>query len=358
MTRNKINTTQFVCIMTLFIMGTSIVTEYNRDSKHDTWLAMLLAAVVFVPVMLMYARISTLHPDKNLFEIIFFQFGKIGGYIFAVVLTLYFFLLGVIITRTFTEFVHVSALQKTPEILMALPLCLLCSILAAKGVQVIGRVGFVLFVLSVIIMLATVLLSIVNVDFINILPVFDVSVSKMAGSTLFFLSYPFAECIALLCLSGSIKDGQSKYKAYILGLILGAVFLLSNSLRTILVLGQSAYISSHFPSYIALGTIQISSFIQRIESLFSGLFLMCVFVKLAVCVYCISLGLNSMVKIKRKNMAAIGTTIVMALIAVAAFKNVIELSNFCTRVQMWLALPVQVLVPMSVWIKSEMRRRR
>lgn len=89
MTNHKLTGNQIQCIFILFWMGSVVLSGGSREAKQDYWASVLIAALLYSPVLAVYVRISSLYPGLNLFEIIFKIFGKFMGR----VITLFFLFL-------------------------------------------------------------------------------------------------------------------------------------------------------------------------------------------------------------------------------------------------------------------------
>jgi len=128
MQKSIISSKQAIYIMILFLVGSSAVTGVSTSSKQDSWISFLLAIVMAIPLILMYSRIIKLFPSKNLYDILYELFGKIGGLIFSLIYIIYSLQLSALVIRNFTEFFQMVSMKETPQYILAIFLTFNCYI--------------------------------------------------------------------------------------------------------------------------------------------------------------------------------------------------------------------------------------
>ena len=62
----RITDKQGICLITIFIIGSSILIGTGGEAGNDAWLAGLTGLFMSLPAILVYARISSLFPEKSL----------------------------------------------------------------------------------------------------------------------------------------------------------------------------------------------------------------------------------------------------------------------------------------------------
>lgn len=79
MKKEIIPTGHSLSIVVLFIIGTSLFMGLPGKSGNSSWIALLFAISLTVPLLFLYARFHVLFPGKNLFDILIIVFGSIFG---------------------------------------------------------------------------------------------------------------------------------------------------------------------------------------------------------------------------------------------------------------------------------------
>lgn len=343
---------QLACIAALFIAGSSSIAGSAGIAKRDTWLAVILAVAAALPLILMYARISVLYKEKNLFEIIFRVFGKWFGWLFSFAMTVYCFLLGTTVLRDFPEFVQTVSLPKTPKVIFAMIIGLLCAYLAKLGINSLGKAGILFSAVVGAVVVFTFLLLIPNMETDYLRPVLATPPGIIAENSFKLFSFPLGETVLLLCLFCNIKSGQSKYKSYTSGLLLGGLYLLVSVLRNILTLGPENFTSLYFPSYNAISTINIGDFFQRQEVMFSSYLLLCDIVKISVAMLATGLGTAKLLGIKDYKKIVFPVAWLMIALSQIIFKNTMEFFMW-SDYYFFYSLPFQIGIPMILWLRGE-----
>ena len=113
--QKPISLIQAVSLMLLFEFGSSVILGVNTQTGQDSWITLIVGALIACPFMLIYARILKLYPGKSVFEIMDLVLGKVAGKILCALMTWYAIHLCALVIRNFSEFTEISTLQETPQ---------------------------------------------------------------------------------------------------------------------------------------------------------------------------------------------------------------------------------------------------
>jgi len=357
--KQELGTGQAIGMTAVFILGASTVIG-GHAAKQDAWISLLAAFCAAIPLVLMLARISALNPGKNLFEIIFGVLGKAAGWVIALLTFLYAFQMGALTLRIFTEFVQTVSLNKTPQMVVGLVLMGLCAYAVWQGGGVMGRLGAAAAVfVGVIIVLSFVLLT-GNMDIKNIQPVMSQPAESMVCNALEIFSFSLAETVLMLCLMGNLKSGAdkfSRYKIFLLGLTAGSALLLTGILSAVLTLGGNTFYKLNFPVYVAASLIDIGNFLHRIEGLISSNMVLCVFVRLTVCLFACAQGGEKLLGLKDRKILIIPIALLMGIASALFFGSAMDVFRWVAEIYPLYALPFQVGLPVLLWVVSELKAR-
>lgn len=141
MDRQIISNSQGICIMSMFLIGTSIVLEVAKNAKQDAWISIALGIIMSLPMIVVYSKLLNNFPEKDLYDIFQYVFGKKIGKVISVLFIWYVFHLGALVIRVFSEFVNVVSLPETPQSIFAIFLGLLCIWTVKSGIEVLGRLA-------------------------------------------------------------------------------------------------------------------------------------------------------------------------------------------------------------------------
>lgn len=360
MTSETVSSKQAISLAALFLAGNAMITGNAGWVGQDSWISLLLAGVLVLPLVLICARISSLLPGCGFFDALFQVFGRPVGWVLCLLTTLYVFQIGVVAIRSFTEFVHVVSLGQTPQLFVAVCVALPAAYAVSKGLDVVGRGAVVLMAIVAATIAFTVLMLIPSMDLQNLLPLMSHTPEEIASGSAAWFAFPLAEGVALLTITGGVREGQSRYRVCITALCIGVALLLTALLRNLLVFGGEIAGMMQFPSYVSARMIEIGGFVQRIEAIISGNMLVCVFARLCVSIYGTSRGLARLAGVRDYGRICFPVALLAAALSPFLFSNAAEMSGW-VRATMRVTVPFQIALPVLVWIGAEIhagRRRR
>lgn len=358
MSKEIIPAGQSISIVILFIIGSSLFMGVAGQSGNSSWIALLLAIALAVPLMLMYARFHVLFPGKDLFDMLILVFGGLFGRILSCLYIWYSLHLGALVLRNFGEFSATVALTETPMIAPMLCIGLLCIWVVKAGLEVLGRSSKFLLLFSIIVIIIVQILSIPRFDYRHLKPLLDngwpVIFSDMMGS----FTFPFAEIVIFLGAFTVLPNKGSAKRVLLSGMLLAGWIILAVSVRNLLVLGPDILSSLYFPSYVAVSRINIGDFLTRIEGSSAIVFVTASFVKVSLCLYVTCNGVAKVFKLKSYRSVVLQMGLIMVYLSKFIYKDIMEMQYFAYHIYKIYALPFQVFIPVLLWICAEITVRK
>lgn len=353
-----ISNRQFIAIMVVFLLGGSIIMGIGSDAGRDAWIAVLAAMLMAIPVLSVYARITSVYPGKQLYEILFDVFGSIVGRIIAIMYSLYAFHLGALVIRNFTEFIQVASFLETPQYVTAFFIAILSIWIVKSGIEVIGRwVSIVLPIMLIAIFIVTILI-IPKIEFKNILPVLYDGFTPVLKSSFAVFSFPFAESVILLALFKNTKKEFSPYRMFYTGLFIGGSIVLLVTLRSLLILGETNVSILYFPPYSSLRLIKIGEFLERIEVIGVIIFMLGGFVKSSLCLFAAGKGMEKVLALESYRQITAPLGLLMMILSVIIYSSNMEMFEWAEKYYKYYALPFQIIFPLFIWIGAEITARK
>ena len=353
----KLSGRQLACLTMVYIIGSSAALGSGDMAGRGAWLSMVMAVLVMVPVVVLYARVSVLYGEGDLFDALFQALGPVLGWGAALLALLYCLKLGAAALRDFPEFLHTVTLVKTPKALLVLPLGLLCAYLARLGPGAMGKAAILFSAVVGILAAATFFLLLPNMELGRLLPVLEEGWRPVVLNAAGLVSVPFGEMVLLLCLFCRQKEGQSRQTAWLWGLMLGGAYLVVSLLRNLLALGAENLVALRYPSYSAAGIINLADFFQRVEVVVACYLLMCDILKAGVALYAASLGLAKLLRLKDSRRGIWPLGIVMTAAALLVPQSFLQ-GTHSSPSYFWLTLPFALGLPLLLWGLGELRKRR
>lgn len=357
MIKEKMTSVQAIAVIILFIFGSSVIFGVSTEAKQDSWIALILATVFSLPIVFIYARILKLYPGMGLYDIVNKIFGKIIGNIITILMVWYAIHLASMVLRNFSEYMKISTLPKTPEILVIILLTFVAIYIAKSGSTILGSWVLVVLTIAIIMLIITIVFSLDIIETKNLMPIMETKFKDMSLTAYKIISFPFIETVLFLPLACFLKKEDSPYKIYVSGIIIGGIILLLVILRNLTVLGSPLMISSYFPSFAATRIIELGNFLARIEGAVTINFLFAGITKITVCLMAASLGISKLLSITNYKKVLVPTSLLIITLSLILYTNIIEMTNFVNIYYIY-AFPFQIVIPLIIWITAEIKLKK
>jgi len=353
----RLSAKQGVCMLALFVLGSTLVAENTHPTRQSVWIALLMGAVAAIPLLLIYWRIQRIFRGASLYEITFLVFGRVGGTVISVLYTLFFAHIAAMIVGRFVLFAHMTSLLYTPGIYLALPICALGGWMAALGRRRFGRASVMLFLLVMVEMAVLLWLSMNKVDFARLLPILEAEPAAFADEAFSFFSMPLTQTVVFLCVFQGIPDRAELGKAWRVGTVLGVVIVAVNLIRVATVLGGEIMGSLYYSTYLSSSVIGMDSVLQRVEVILSHAFFLSLFAKVALYLYAACQGCARLFPKWNIRATAIALSVAVAVAATLLGRSVAQMNELFLAYRIY-SIPFQALLPLVIWVRGEFIVRR
>lgn len=352
----NISNSQFRSLIVMFILGTSLLISGDSRAMEDTWISILIAIAMAIPLVLIYGKLILLFPGIGLLDILPKVYGKFLGKLFIFLYTFYFFHLGAIDIRNTTEYVQVVSLPETPQYITAIFIGLLAVYAVHTGFSVLSSWTKIILPTTIIMIIASFLLAIPQFNYSYIQPILYHGWKPVISSGYSLLVFPFAETIVFMIFFCYLRNKKDTTKVYISSIIIGGLLILAVAFRNILLLGFPNLYNIYFPSHYATSLININGFIQRLEILVSINLLSTSFVKIAVLLYASSIGVIKLFNLKHFRNIPILLCILMIILSFYLYKNTMEMFKFID-IYRYYVIPFQFAIPIMTLVIALVKKK-
>ena len=281
--KGTVSTSQMVSILILTAISTGILTLPRNLAEvvpYDHWVILLAAGTFIMIMIIVYAWIIRLKPGKQYFEILCDSLSKPIAYITALAYIVYFIGLIGLLTRLFGEVIKAYLLVRTPIEVINISILASCIYLSRKGVEVLGRMAMFLLPITIVITAFLAILSFINTNLRNLLPVFQITFTEvLQGIPVTLLSFLGLE--VLLFFGADLE----KPKESIWATISVAVVVLFYLLVIILTFAQFGTIQMRsliWPTLDLFDTVEIPGlFIENLQVIVMSTWVVTVFTTIA-----------------------------------------------------------------------------
>lgn len=357
MNKEFISDSQGISLVILFIFGSALVMGTGGQAKNDVWIAILLAIAFSIPVLLLYSRILSKHPGKDLFEILEIVFGKYPGRFFSLAYIWFPFHLGAIVLRNFGEFMNTVGLPETPKIIPIVMYALVCILGVKCGIETLAKCSshFIIVVFFLITLLT--LLSVPNIETEKLFPIMYNGYRPILQGAFSAFSFPFGELVVFMMIFDSLKKPASSYKVFLVSLAVGGFVVLLISTRNLMVLGAETAGAVYFPSYTAISRINIGNFLQRLEISVTTVFILSGFIKISICLLAAAKGVTKLFGLKDYRLLVLPVGLLMINLSALLYDSIMEMFEWAQEIWPYYAFPFQVILPLLILVAVEIKSR-
>ncbi len=355
--KELISNKQGIALIVLFINGEASIYIEGIIAKSDIWLAVLLGVVMAIPVILMFARLLSLFPEKNIFDIMEVCLGKVLGKVFIFMFTWFCFHAIAITLEDWGFFVRSSVLPETPGWFIIIIFVLVCAYGVRHGIEVLGRWSEIFIAITIFVVVTVFLMLIPKCEWSYLSPVlYEGMKPVMKGAFLTFV-FPMTYLVGFLSVFSLSKEKNSSYKIFFYGLFIGSAMLFVIYIGVILVLGPYNASSIYYPTYAKVSMINIGNFLQRLDILAAVVYVSGLFVQTSVFLLGSCKGFARLFAFPDYRFIVLPITFLAATLAIYEPGSIMHYFEFGTGVWPYYVLPFETVLPLFVWIIAEVRVR-
>lgn len=312
-----------ICVAVIFAMFPGFAnTLILTHSKNASLISLLIAFVVgLIPIfMIMYISKKI---DSNFFPFVKKNF-KWFGYVLDIILLLLALFTMFISSWLSIDFIISQFLTRSSYYFISIFISVILAITVNKGIESLSRTIFLLFIISVPIILLLLLALIPYVELSNLKPYMDVSFKEILNSSWVFLSVAISPVVYILGLKNITTDKKNFPRKILVGYSIASLLIFILLFFIISVFGIDLGSLLTYPVYGLFKKVQIFGFIERIEN-FAAIFLITAyFSQFAFFVYSVKNNISNMFKIeneKKKSLITYAIAIIIPLISIYLFQT-------------------------------------
>ncbi len=355
---DELKTSQLTPLTISFILGSALlITMVDGITAHDTWMVVIAGFVLCLPFLLIYAHLAKRFPGKSLIEMNDVIFGKVVGKIVSAIYVAYFFLLLTFNINDAAGFYVGYVMPDTPDMAFLIIFTLVCAFAVHRGLVAIAKVSLATTALAVTVVALTTLMLIGNMDFSNLLPMFDKPLGRYVQAVQIVVELPFLEIVSLLMVMPLIKDNRKLTRSWITGAAVAAVLMLAIVLRNTLVLGGASNILGE-NSFEAIRLINIGEFLTRIELLIAINYTTFFFIKISVLYYVTLNGISQLLRLERANALILPLGSIAVVFAYIKVDSAVIHAIWGAQYAPVFSFPCTVFFPLLMLIVAALRKLR
>ncbi len=333
--RDKIQFLEIGTLIYFFVRSSFIgiaVNSYLYFAKVDAYLCVLIGTIIGLLPLALIFKVASIKKDYTIHETIHLIFGKKIGNIINIILVGFTFYYSSILFYDLINFIASEYLYKTPAILIGIMLLIPIIYMIPKGLKTIARTSSILFILSIILFIFSIIGLIPSFSVENLLPLLEDGIGGPLRGSINHIAYSALPLFILTIIPRNNVENEKKAARRVIFSQVGASILSFLSILNVVgVLGIDLALLYQYPDYHMLRRIQVGGFIQRVESILAIQWILCLFVMIAFCMfYCLKTTETIFPKIKDNYRKLLGFIfpIGMLILTRCLFRNNTEFVNF------------------------------
>ncbi|OCN01202.1 hypothetical protein A7X67_07480 [Clostridium sp. W14A] len=355
MQRTDVSAKQMEATVAMFLIGSSLVKSGSSPAKQDTWICIIIAVILSIPLMWVHTRILNLYPGRNYYQNILRAMGRPAGTVVCLIFTIYTFHLGALVMRVFTEFIHIAGMTTTPTIVISSVIVAVLVYMLSNRLYVLARISKFMLPFLYITVAITIILSYQNMELSNLMPILNSKPSDLFQGVLSALAVPYGEILVCAPMFGALSREEKIFPTMLKGVILGFVILISANLRNFLTLGYSVSVFQ-FPSFESVSLVQLGDFFTRVEVLIGINLLLAGFFKCCVLLFSACDALSETLGLQDYEPLVSPCALLFLTLSGLLVGNTLEMFRWMEYMSVY-TLPFQVFLPVLVLIVGVVRKK-
>ncbi|UKS28744.1 spore germination protein [Paenibacillus sp. HWE-109] len=288
----NLTTKQTLLLLCFSVYGTLFFTlprNLTQAAGHNGWLSILIGSLLVIPIIWLISEVGSSMQEKSIIAYCLSLFGPVFGRLFALLLLGPLLLFSAITVRIITELFVTLILPETPLELIVVMMLILRYYLAHGGILSIARWSEVILPGIAVLMLILFVLSLENVEFQRMLPLFNASMLDTLKGSLGICS-AFSEMTLVLFIYPHVKN-----KSKMIHTMVWTIIIVTFSFEIVFLVTLGTYGSAFtqrltFPVMELIKDIAIFEFIEHLESPFLALWIFLNLTKGTFTFYCCCTG--------------------------------------------------------------------
>jgi len=270
---------QLYCMLILLVMPVAFLKAPKRliiILYQNAWIAPLLAVVPGILIIFLYACL--IKKSKNPFPLMFEEYlGKPLNKILCFFYIIVFILAASFSLRFFVDFMVTNVLPATP-ISILIALLLLAGLVSIKtGLTSMARIAEIIVPTGMLFTAIILLLAFnQNTDPENLLPFAYLEYQNLFVGIL-FASFVFGKMMPVLTFAYFLRKKEQAARIAIKALFTYILIISLTVVAVIMLFGVQSSIILTFPTFTAVSIIQIGDFVQNLDIVFIGIWILGIF---------------------------------------------------------------------------------
>lgn len=356
--KGKLSAFQMGLFMYALILGTSslsIPAISAQYAKNDFWICPAVASVLGFINIFTAARLHELYPGMTVIQYAERIIGRIPGIIFGVLFFLYLTHTAGAVARLYAEFVAGNFLYKTPLLFVICSMLLLAAFAVRGGVEVLARSG-ILFTPVFVLPLFVLLLLIPVLDAKNVLPVLGTGIIPVLRGAAAPEAW-FGEYFLIAFFLPYLTDPKKGRKWGMLSLCAVVLSFMYIDLILLFLFGPDAG-NKIFPLLVAFRYIRAVNFLENMDFIMLGMWVIGSFVKIGGFYYMATLSLGQIFRLSDRRPIVFPTGLLIAMFSLWGLPSFPALASWHRYIVPFETPAILTIIPLILLLIAAFRKNK
>lgn len=356
----KISSSQFLVLVALFTIGTSILilpSGLAAEAKQDGWIAAIIGIGMGLLMVWAYTSLGDMCPQMTIIEINKYVFGKWIGSCISI-LFVFFSLINVPPLLFYMgNFMITNMMPETPIVAFNIFFILVVIMGLRFGIETIARTGEIFFPWIVFLFIIQVLLIIPQIKMENIQPVLETGVKPLFRAALNLTATSHLSFIVLFMIYPSlVNNPQKAKKAFFIGTIIGGLVMIIISFLSIAVLGSDQTARHQYPSFTLAKKVSVGDIIERIEAVIATIWFFTIYFKMTLYFYGGVVGLAQLLKFKDYRPLLMPLGMIVTVFSLVVYPDTVYMSTWDVKTWIPFSLTFGFVLPLLLLVMAKLKR--
>lgn len=305
MTNRKISNFEFATLNYFITRALLIGITFNmlvNIMKQDCWIIPLLSVIPSILFILCINYIMKYEPSLDLSQKIIKLFKNKIGIFIVILLVISFYFIGVLNYLNLNNFIQSQFLSKTPILAISIMFAIASYYILSKGIDVVSRTSNILFYISMILFVLSLIGLLPELKIDNIKPMFTSSINDYINSLNGYYAFKVVPMLLLTIIPKNKIENAKIKKTLIISYIFSAITIFLIVFQTICVFGYELSMLYEYPQFLVLKHVTLVGLSSRVESILVMQLLFDIFILNIFIIYFISRCVKSTFNIKKSNL--------------------------------------------------------
>ncbi|AMA71924.1 MULTISPECIES: GerAB/ArcD/ProY family transporter [Aneurinibacillus] len=352
--KGRISSSQLFILIVIYMTSS----ENPIMAGQDGAIASLFAILPSILTFYLLAQLQKRHPGKILFEYAEDILGKWPGKLVSLLYICFAVEVCSILSRSVAEFVVSTLTPELPVGVYIISMVIVAAYAVYQGIEGIGRFVEMAFPFYFILLVFINMLLIGQFRLENVLPFLDHPPGEILYASYLHYVLPLGEIIFFMSILPYTKRSNKRFFSPVIALVLGGLYIAYKIIITVGVLGPGTAQANTYPYITAIRFVKIGEFIERIDILLLGIFIMMILMRFIVIFYTLVHGVAHLTGAKSVNPLVLPLCFLIIGLSQIFINDVNDVTLYHNDIRVVTAPIFMLLLPALLLVVSWLRRRK